>query len=127
MQVQNRLPCSLSLKVVEIGVFCYIMVMNNALSLFDQPTIHGLMRVIMETHYKDALEAQQRELNGVTADEDLTNAKMLEISLSTLIQDVGNAMRNGELTPFHGNYQNWLKQRGYFEKVNNDPEQAKLP
>jgi len=114
--------------VVVFGVFCYIKGMNNALTLFDQPTIHGLMRVIMETHYKDALEAQQREMTGMPEEETVTNAKMLEISLSTLIQDVGNAMRNGELTPFHGNYQNWLKQRGYFEKkVNDDTEQPKLP
>lgn len=98
--------------------------MTNALQLLDQATIHGLMRAIMESHYNDALDSQQRELTGAPDQVDVTHAKALEISISTLIQDVGNAMQTGELTPFHGNYLDWLKKRGYYQpkEYRNDTE-----
>lgn len=100
--------------------------MTNALQLLDQATIHGLMRAIMESHYNDALDSQKRELTGEPETNDVTNAKALEIAISTLIQDVGNAMQTGELTPFHGNYLNWLRNRGYYQpkEPRHDPETA---
>ena len=81
----------------------------------DPRTREGLMRVIMEAHYNDALNAQSAFRNG-NKPQLTTNVQTLQQSLVGLIDAVGEAMRNGELTPFHGNYVDWLSQKGFIDK-----------
>ena len=81
----------------------------------DPQTLHGLMRTIMETHYTDALNAQAAFRNG-NKPPIQTNAQSLQQSIVGLIDAVGDAMRTGELTPFHGNYVDWLVSKGFIDK-----------
>lgn len=81
----------------------------------NQPMIHELMRVIMEAHYLDAINAQIAFDNGTTPSIQ-TNAQTFQQSVVGLVIAVGEAMRNGELTPFHGNYVEWLVNRGFIDK-----------
>ena len=81
----------------------------------DPRTREGLMRVIMEAHYQDALNVQTAFRNG-NKPQLTTNAQTLQQSLVGLIDAVGEAMRNDELTPFHGNYVDWLAQKGFIDK-----------
>ena len=80
----------------------------------DPRSREGMMRVIMEAHYQDALNAQSAFRNG-NKPPMTTNAQSLQQSLVGLIDAVGEAMRNGELTPFHGNYVNWLASKGFID------------
>lgn len=82
----------------------------------DEGTVHGLMKAIMEANYSDAVACRQCECTGVEWDPSNSDAKMLEMSLSALCTDVGNAMLSGELNPFHGDYREWLIARGYLPK-----------
>ena len=88
----------------------------------DPRTREGLMRVIMEAHYQDALNVQSAFRNG-NRPQVMTNAQTLQQSLVGLIDAVGEAMRTNELTPFHGNYVDWLVQKGFIDKPQVIPDE----
>ena len=85
----------------------------------DHQTIHGLMRSLTQAHYTDALNVQYAVRNG-NKPPIQTNAQSLQQSIVGLIDAVGEAMRTGELTPFHGNYVEWLIERGFVDRPNTE-------
>lgn len=84
------------------------------LSLLDSNTLHGLMRSIMQANFNDAMRMQQLAENGLSWNDTISQAKNLEISLSSLCSAVHNAMVTGELSPF-GGYKDWLVANGYID------------
>ena len=86
--------------------------MSMPLDRLDPITIHGLMRAIMSATFEDAMDAKASVEDGLDYDPDFARGLELERSLCTLCQCVRKAMKDGELTPFQGNYVKWLTDIG---------------
>lgn len=83
----------------------------NILSTLKPEAMRELMRLIMEAHYRDAMAAKCWDGTGPSPSNE--NAMNLSVSLGGLVDAVGHAMDTGELTPFHGDYTDWLVAHGY--------------
>ena len=94
--------------------------METPLDRLDPMTLHGLMRAMMSAMYEDAIDAKHCAINGTEWDPELSRGKELERSLVTLSQCVEKAMEHGELTPFKGDYVQWLTDLGFISPRQKD-------
>lgn len=81
----------------------------------NNDTAIQLLRMIMEAHYADLVNEHNCKATGLVCEDYATEVNNLELDLHNMVETVVDAMDKGELTPFNGNYTEWLKQRGILD------------
>lgn len=83
----------------------------------NQPARLELLRVIMNARFTDAMQSHIDAENGYNHRDVNKNTDSFKMSILNLFDAVAEDMENGKLTPFSGDYNKWLADRGFTEPL----------